>query len=371
MTSPTERSSGRRRSAVRSMSSSSSHSKVLVGNVHIMMAYAFRSLSRIGDAPLATTEFEHIHDLLADIVARETTQQVKRGLDHNYLERASELVTVRGRVDLQESIRTRSVTRGALVCRYDEYVADTPVNQAVRATVLMLARSEQVAAPRRDALARLLPFFSGVRAVPPRTIRWSDLRLHRANASYRWLLGACDLAVKGLLPADGSGDALLPWLSDETMSSLFERFVREYFRFHHPQLGARAALVPWDVNARGDDGAVGLLQLPTMRTDITLQREDAMLVIDTKYYRSPMQISQFGTRSLHSGNLYQISAYVQHASALHDQVSGLLLYARTNGPVQPDLDAVLAGHRIGASTLDLTKPWAQLQEQLEGLLLRF
>lgn len=345
-----------------------SSSAVLVGNVHIMMAYAFRALSQADGARHATTQFEHVHDLLAEIIAREATRQVKRGLDHEYRQATAELTTVRGRIDLQTSIRARSFVRGALVCRYDEYVADTPLNQAVRATVLMLARSERVAEDRRKTLAQLLPFFDAVQAVPPRTIRWSDLRLHRANASYRWLLGACELAVQGLLPTDGSGDALLPWLNDEAMSTLFERFVKEYFRLHHPELGARAALVPWVV---AETQAVGARHLPTMRTDITLQRGEAMLIIDTKYYGANMQVSQFGTRSLHSGNLYQISAYVQHAAVLHDSVAGLLLYARTSGPIQPELDTVLAGHRIGATTLDLTKPWPLLQQELEGLLLRF
>lgn len=345
-----------------------SSSAVLVGNVHTMMAYAFRTLSPIDAVPHATTQFDHVHDLLADIIARETARQVKRGLDHDYRLETRELATVRGRVDLQASIRERSFVRGGLVCRFDEYVADTPVNRAVRATVLMLARSDRVAGPRRDALARLLPFFGGVRAVPPRAIRWADLRLHRQNASYRWILGACELAVKGLLPADGSGDALLPWLSDDAMSSLFERFVREYFRFHHPALGAQAALIPWNVR---DAGTTGAAHLPAMRTDITLQRGGDVLIIDTKYYSASMQVSQYGGHTFHSGNLYQISAYVQHAAAQSSSVSGLLLYARTSGPVQPELDAVLAGHRIGAATLDLTQPWPLLRRELEGLLTRF
>lgn len=345
-----------------------SSSAVLMGNVYVMMAYAFRTLAPADEAPHATTEFDHVHDLLADIVARETARQVKRGLDHDYRQETRELSTVRGRVDLQTSIRERSFVHGGLVCRFDEYVADTPVNRAVRATVLMLARSERVAQPRRDALARLLPFFSRVDAVPPRAIRWADLRLHRVNSSYRWLLGACELAVKGLLPENGIGDCLLPWLSDDAMSSLFERFVKEYFRFHHPELHARAALVPWDVR---DPGAIGVAQLPAMRTDITLQRGSGMLIIDTKYYGSSMQVSQYGTRTFHSSNLYQICTYVQHAAATHDPVAGLLLYARTSGPVQPELDTVLAGHRISATTLDLTKPWPLLQHELERLLLRF
>ena len=150
-------------------------SSVLVGNVYVMMAYAFRTLSPTDGVPHATTEFDHIPDLLADIVARETTKQVKRSLDHDYRQETRELPTVRGRVDLQASIRERSFVRGGLVCCFDEYVADTPINRAVRATVLMLARNDRVAEPRRDALARLLPFFEDVQAVPPRAIRINTL----------------------------------------------------------------------------------------------------------------------------------------------------------------------------------------------------
>lgn len=339
-------------------------SRVLLANVHIMMAYAFRSLERIDGTPKAAVEFEHLHDLLAEIIVSETSLQVKRGLDHGYREETRELQTVRGRIDLQGSIRQRSFVRGELVCRYDEFVADTDLNRAVRATVLLLARHGNVAPQRREALARLLPFFAGVRAVNPRAIRWKDLQLNRINASYRWLLAACELTVKGLLPTEGHGDALLPWLNDEAMSTLFERFVKEYFHFHHPRFDAKAAQIPW---AAEMDGA-GLHQLPAMRTDITLRSDNAMLIIDTKYYGSSMQVSHYGRETLHSGNLYQIHTYVKNASALEKSVSGLLLYARTDGPIQPDLDAVIGGHRIGATTIDLTKPWSLLRADLDALL---
>ncbi|OFO32175.1 hypothetical protein HMPREF3048_03450 [Corynebacterium sp. HMSC075D04] len=340
--------------------------KVLLANVYIMMAYAFRSLERIHDTTQSTTEVDHLHDLLAEIVLVEATRQIKRGLDHGYRQETAELQTVRGRIDLQASIRQRSFVRSSLACRFDEFVADTPVNQAVRATVLLLARHGKVAQHRREALARLLPVFAEVTPVHPRSIVWKNLRLNRVNASYRWLLAACELTVKGLLPIEGSGKALLPWMNDETMSTLFERFVKEYFRVHHPQFGAKAAQIPWAV----EEGH-GRHQLPAMRTDITLSDGSSMLIIDTKYYGSSMQVSHYGRETIHSGNLYQIHTYVNNAAALGRDVSGLLLYARTDGPVQPDLDAVIGGHRIGATTLDLTKPWSLLREELDALLKRF
>lgn len=348
-----------------------SKSSVLVGNVYVMMAYAFRALSLVDGVPQATTEFEHVHDLLAEIIAQETAKQVKRGLDHCYVQQSEELATVRGRIDMQSSLRSQSFVRGKLVCRYDEYVADTPVNQAVRATILMLARCDSVTEPRQQALSRLLPFFDGVAAVSPRMIRWADIGLHRQNSSYRFLVNACELAVKGLLPKDGAGESLLPWLDEDAMSSLFERFVREYFRFHHPELGVSAAHIPWNVADPGGLSPVGTSYLPRMRTDITLQRGTDTLIVDTKFYSDSMQDGRFGKATFHSGNLYQLSTYVQHAAATRPHVAGLLLYAKTDGHVQPELDAMIAGHRLGATTLNLAQPWPKLQQELENLLTRF
>lgn len=68
-------------------------------------------------------------------------------------------------------------------------------------------------------------------------------------------------------------------------------------------------------------------------------------------------------------HLYQIFSYVKNADSRNDcSVSGLLLYARTDALLQPDLDVVIQGNRIQAHTLDLAKPWEELRAQLESYL---
>lgn len=60
---------------------------------------------------------------------------------------------------------------------------------------------------------------------------------------------------------------------------------------------------------------------------------------------------------MHSENLYQILAYTKNTDAHRDgSVSGLLLYPRTHAPTQPDLDVIIQGNRIGARTLDPSRP---------------
>ena len=106
-----------------------------------------------------------------------------------------------------------------------------------------------------------------------------------------------------------------------------------------------------------------------MRTDVTLRYGDRILIIDAKFYGQSMQTSRWGKSTVHSANLYQILTYVKNADVHRNgSVSGLILYARTEASNQPQLDIVIQGNRIGAQTLDLNRPWRDLNEQLETIV---
>lgn len=339
---------------------------IVIRNVYVMMAYAFRSIHHEGAERVASERFDHLHDLLAEILVRGVGAQVKRGLHHDYLRRSNELSTVRGRIDVVRTVATRSTTRGRLVCGFDEYEPDTPHNRALKSVIVLLIRHGDVTTSRKNALRRLLPYLDAVTLVAPTSIRWESLTYHRANATYRLLLGVCELIVRGLLPTQETGDnRLSSWVSDDAMSSLYERFLREYYSVHHPELSPGAPTVAWDLDQSSDHGG----QLPLMRTDVILRRGRRTLIIDAKYYRESMRTGAWGKATIHSANLYQILAYVKNEDRRRDgSVSGLLLYARTDAPDEPDLDVVIQGNRIGARTLDLNQSWDELAAQLEEVV---
>jgi 5-methylcytosine-specific restriction enzyme subunit McrC len=341
---------------------------IAIRNVYVMMAYAFRAIRSEGNDRITAESFNHLHDLFAEILVRGVGTQVKRGLHRDYLQRSDALATVRGRIDITRTAATRSTIRGRLVCEFDEYEPDTPHNQALKSVIVLLIRHGDVAASRRDALRRLLPYLEAVTLIAPTSIRWDALTYHRANATYRLLLGVCELIVRGLLPTQDAGAIkLTSWVSDDAMSSLYERFLREYYTVHHPELSPRASTVAWDYD---DACALGSEQLPAMRTDVTLRGGQRALIIDAKYYGQSMQVGRWGKTTVHSANLYQLLTYVKNADVNRDgSVSGLLLYAHTEAPEQPDLDVVVQGNRIGARTLDLNRPWEHLSAQLENIVI--
>lgn len=340
---------------------------ISIRNVYLMMAYAFKAIRSDGNARIAGERFDHLHDLFAEILVLGVGAQIKRGIHRDYLHRSDEIATVRGRIDVTRTIGTRSTTRGRLVCEFDEYEPDTPHNRALKSVIVLLVRHGDVKVARKDALRRLLPYLDAVTLVAPKSIRWDTLTYHRANATYRLLLGVCELIVRGLLPSHDAGtNKLTSWVSDDAMSSLYERFLREYYTVHHPELAPRASAVAWDYD---DASALGAKQLPAMRTDVTLRSKQHTLIIDAKYYSQSMQVSRWGKSTVHSANLYQMLSYVKNQDTRRDgSVSGLLLYARTDAAEQPDLDVVVQGNRLGARTLDLNQPWEYVSAQLEGLV---
>ena len=149
------------------------------------------------------------------------------------------------------------------------------------------------------------------------------------------------------------------------MHRLFERFVREYYRKEYPGFKVSAAYIGWNI----DDGITD--SLPTMHSDVTLEYEGKTLIIDTKWYGRTMQ-THYDRRSIHSGNLYQIYAYVKNKDARRaGNVSGLLLYAKTDEAMTPDNSWLMDGNRIHVKTLDLNRDFGEIREQLDKIVAKW
>ena len=102
-----------------------------------------------------------------------------------------------------------------------------------------------------------------------------------------------------------------------------------------------------------------------MQTDIFLRYKEQILIIDTKYYGHTMQM-QYDKETLHSGNMYQIFAYVKNQDVKNTgNVSGMLLYAKTEEAITPDCSFVMSGNKICVKTLDLNKEFKLIAAQLD------
>jgi len=86
-----------------------------------------------------------------------------------------------------------------------------------------------------------------------------------------------------------------------------------------------------------------------------------------KFYNHNLQVN-YGKSTVHSSNIYQLFTYVKNADTHQDgSVAGVLLYAKTDGPEQPDLETVIQGNPIQASTLNLRGEWPPIAAKLEEI----
>ena len=324
-----------------------------------MLAYAFRTLHEDGYKNLSTEEFENPADLCAAILITGVKLQIKRGLLNEYIADTDMISSIRGKIEIAESIKTQSMIRSQMVCTYDEFSIDCKPNQIIKATIMLLIKSD-IPLARKKELRKLTVYLDKVSDIDVKTINW-NMVYNRNNRTYRLLISICQLVVKGLLQSQSNGVVkMMDFIDEQHMSHLYERFILEYFKKHFPVIKTNSPKIKWALDNDED------LLLPSMQSDIMLTYNDKTLIIDAKYYSHTTQ-TYHNVRSLHSANLYQIFTYVKNESAHKTNVSGMLLYAQTDTDEPLNQEYSMSGNKIYVKTINLNCNFNIIKDQLNEI----
>ena len=339
---------------------------ILLKNIYHMLAYAFQTLNQETYEDVAVESFDEIYDLFAAILAKGIGVQLKQGLYRVYIKRQEALPGMRGKINIPETVKNRIAHERVLTCEFDELSENNLYNQILKTTAMLLLKNAKVKTEYKDDLKKMLLFFSNVDMLSPTSIKWAAIPFHRNNQTYRMLISICQLIIEGMLITTDAGDyRLAKFVDEQRMCRLYEKFILEYYSRHYPKLHVSASQIPWDV----DDGVREML--PVMQSDIYLQKDNTVLVIDAKYYSHTTQM-KFDKHTLHSNNLYQIFTYVKNCDYKFGnekhKVSGMLLYAKTEEEIQPDNVYQMHGNQISVKTLDLNLPFTDIAAQLNRIV---
>lgn len=331
-----------------------------------MLTYAFQVLKQSNYDKVASEEFENIQDLFAAILSKGIAQQLKQGLYREYVSQCENLPVMRGKLNIHGTINNKLQRKQMLACEYDELSENNVFNQILKTTAVTLLRQTSVSPNRRAALKKVMLFFKNINTIDPSAIKWSMLHFQRNNHNYKMLLNICYFVLESLLLTTKMGEyKMAAFLDEQRMSRLYEKFVLEYYRYHHPGLHASPSQVSWNL----DNGMIDFL--PVMQTDIMLKHKEKTLIIDTKYYSHTMQ-TQYDSRTLHSNNLYQIFTYVKNQDVGNTgNVAGMLLYAKTSERITPDCDFQMSGNKISVKTLDLNVAFSDIAAQLDKIAVSY
>ena len=284
-----------------------------IKNIYYMLTYAFKELRHNNYEYIAGESFENIYDLFAEIISKGIAYLLKQGLHKEYAIIEDTMTTLRGKLDIQGTIKEKISQHTCLVCEYDELTANNLYNAIVKTTVNLLLDKSDVKIERKRNLRKM------------------------------------------------------PQFSDEHMNLLFQRFVMEYYKRHHPEYKASAKQIKWNVS---DNSVSSSSMLLIMQSDITLTLDERTLIIDTKYYSRNLQ-EHFGKPTLHSSNIYQIHTYVMNEDKAHTgNVDGLLLYAKTATDIQPYGNfKTNDGNILIVRTMDLSRDFEHIKNDLDKLVI--
>lgn len=220
-----------------------------IQNVYYMLAYAFRVLNEQGYKNLATEQFSNTAELMAAILAKGISNQIKRGLWKEYTLQTEALSSLRGKLDITESIKTQTMLKKQMICTYDEFSVNGMVNRIIKSTVELLLKSD-ISRQRKKELRKLMVYFGDVEITDLYTVNW-NIQYNRNNQTYRMLISICYLVVKGLLQTNSNGNTkLMDYLDDQRMCRLYEKFILEYYRKEYPEITTNASQISWQL----DDG---------------------------------------------------------------------------------------------------------------------
>ena len=248
-----------------------------IQNVYYMLSYAFQVLNEQGYKNIATEKFNNTAELMAAILAKGIAIQIKRGLGKVYIPQTEAMSSLRGKLDITESIKTQTMLKKQMICSYDEFSVNGMMNRIIKSTVELLLKSD-ISKQRKKELRKLMVYLGDVETVDLYSVNW-NMRFDRNNQTYRLLISICYLVVKGLLQTNSDGTTkLMDFLDEQRMCRLYEKFILEYYRKEHPEIIANASQILWQL----DDGIGSML--PVMQTDIMLSYQEKILIIDAKYY---------------------------------------------------------------------------------------
>ncbi|TDW63045.1 5-methylcytosine-specific restriction enzyme subunit McrC [Novosphingobium sp. PhB55] len=340
---------------------------ISIENIYYLFCYAWNRFEEAQSIPVGASQSPDLPNLLGRVLLQGTRKLLRRGLDRNYRDYSDEIATVRGRIELGASLRLHSRSVRRLVCEFDELSHDLLHNQIIKASLRRLARARNIQPALAAELTHTAKRMPEVSDIWLERSAFARVQLHRNNAYYDLLMKVAELAFDCLLPdSDGNGFAFSDVLRDEKKMALtFQQFVRNFYVAEQSDFAVLPLAIRWDGESVSTTGAG---RLPRMVTDIYLKCDNRRIIIDTKYYSNALQSVFYGSDSFHSGNLYQLFAYLQNAAAdpAFANCEGMLLYPM-NGTALRETYRI-RGHLITIATIDLAQPWPTIAEDLLHLI---
>ena len=338
-------------------------SEIPIRNIYYLLCYSWNRLNEGALVDVSGIDSSELIDLFATVLISGTNHLIRRGLHQGYIIHKQDLSTIRGRIDVAHSTCRLLTKHGKAHCIYDELSVNTLPNQIIKSTLRILAGAPRLDLELRGKIHRLIRNLHGIADVPLNKFQFRKIQLHSNNRFYKFLLNICEMVQASWLVDEKTGQYKFRDFirDDKAMARLFESFILNFYKLHFDDYDVRKERIQWVAQSGTDPG---LKYLPGMETDISIRNIERTLIIDAKYYSTTLQ-TYYDKESIHSSNLYQLFAYLKNLEARGGndaKATGMLLYPVVNKKLREKYE--ISGHEINICTLDLSRDWTEIRDEL-------
>ncbi|HRI68556.1 MAG TPA: hypothetical protein PK156_30215 [Polyangium sp.] len=334
-------------------------------NLYFLLSYAWGHFEERDLVEIAAIEARTAEELFARVLVTAVRRLLHQRLDRGYREETDELRRPRGKILVARTMARGAHLRGVLECCFDETTEDVLHNRLIKATLMRLIAVDKLDGQLKNDLRRIVREMPTVADLRISAHDFQRVQLHSNLRRYRLALNICALLHQCLLPEDQSGRWRFRTFSgnEREMGLLFEEFVREFLAREQQVFPiVKRTKIRWV--ADGDTNSL----LPSLNTDITLQRHGHTVVVETKCYGAPLVAGHGGKHlTLRSKDVCQLAAYLANMRTDGSRLSGVLLYA-VDRPIIPATKMRLLGHDVFVRELNLNQSWQEIDRELRDFV---
>jgi 5-methylcytosine-specific restriction enzyme subunit McrC len=280
-----------------------------IENIYYLLCYSWNKLDEKDRVRVSIDGKTELLDLFAKILVNATRILLKRGVDKAYVAYTDELIGVKGKIDIAQTLKHNLLHKQRTICTYDNFSTDIITNRILVATMNRLIRTKNLDHTLKKELIGLNRMLPDISLIETTMDLFKEVKLHRNNRFYDFVINVCQIIFENTFPSEEKGKYVFyDFTRDEKkMSRLFEAFVRNFYRIEQRRYDiVKSERINWRFDSIGiEDSAY----LPGMMTDITLENDREKIIIDTKYYQETMTVNYDKTR-IKSENLYQLFSYL-------------------------------------------------------------
>lgn len=322
------------RDVMNNINNTKKESNIVYKNIYYILMYAIDEMRHIKLRDIDNEDFKALNDLYASIINTSMQFVLNSGVLQEYNRIGDTSASPRGKLDVAKSIANGCYRQGKIKCNYFRLDVDTEVNRVIRLAMrILLVNCEDISKENISNLKIVDSYMSKVTMITPREVDFREIDTSLLSNEYKTAFYMSKLIIEEYITEDGeSGRRIIETEDTDRMNRIFEKFVRNYYKYHYKSRKIRVGSK--ELETEQTKGTM----FNKYKTDITIENlnNNKVLIIDTKWYKEILNERE----KINTDNETQVRNYIftydNEYSGDDTVLSGVLLYAKPS--VQVDIE---------------------------------